>query len=149
MEGMLTRSGVSYRKTRRAERVSGFNQAPGFVNPDEFSSQVVIEPQITGDDGTARDKMTHVQHLVELNQNGIPRRARSRFEVIACIGGCGFKVRRENMKKLLLATRGKVFALENRNWQVECSRVRAFMTRCYASWPLGYERPISSRASRG
>lgn len=36
-----------------------------------------------------------------------------RFEVIACIAGRGFGIRREDMKKLLLATRGKVFTLKN------------------------------------
>lgn len=52
-----------------------------------------------------------------------------RFEVIACIAGRGFKVRREDMKKLLLSTRGKVFTLENLNRLVECSRLREFKTR--------------------
>jgi len=32
------------------------------------------------------------------------------------------------MKKLLLATRGKVFALENLNRLVECTRLREFVT---------------------
>ena len=36
-----------------------------------------------------------------------------KFEVVACIAGRGFRVRREDMKKLLLATRGKVFTLAN------------------------------------
>jgi hypothetical protein len=52
-----------------------------------------------------------------------------RFEVIACIAGRGFKVRREDMKKLLLATRGKVFTLENLNRLVDCSPLRQFKTR--------------------
>jgi hypothetical protein len=40
-----------------------------------------------------------------------------RFEVIACISGRGFGVRREDMKKLLLATRGKVFTFKTLdNW---------------------------------
>jgi hypothetical protein len=128
IEGVLTRAGVSYRKTKRAERVSGFDQAPDFIVPDEFSPQVVIEAKITEDDGTARDKVTRVQHLASLSQKGLSKRAQPRFEVIACIGGRGFKQRREDMKKLLLATRGKVFTIENLKKLVDCSRLREFMT---------------------
>ena len=64
IEGTMTRAGVSFRKTKRAERVSGFDQAPDFINPDEFSPQIIIEAKVTEDDGTARDKITRVQHLV-------------------------------------------------------------------------------------
>ena len=129
IEAVLTRSGVSCRKTKRAERVRGFDQAPDFIVPDEFNPQVVIEAKITEDDGTARDKVTRVQHLAALSQKGVAKKARPRFEVIACIGGRGFKVRREDMKKLLLATHGKVFAVEHLNRLVECTRLREFVTR--------------------
>lgn len=129
IEGVLSRSGVSYRKTKRAERVTGFDQAPDFIIPDEFNPQVVIEAKVTEDDGTARDKITRVQHLGTLSLNGIEPGAPPRFEVIACIAGRGFKVRREDMKKLLLATRGKVFAVENLNRLLECTRLNEFVTR--------------------
>jgi hypothetical protein len=65
---------------------------------------------VTEDDGTARDKITRVQHLAELSRQGQVRGKR-RFQVIACIAGRGFGVRREDMKKLILATEGKVFSL--------------------------------------
>ena len=42
--------------------------------------------------------------------------------------GHGFGAHREDMKKLLLATRGKVFTLQNMNRLVECTRVRDFKT---------------------
>jgi len=110
IEDVLTKAGISYRKTKRAERVPGFDQAPDFIIPSEFNPQVVIEAKPTEDDGTARDKVTRVQHLGELSlarqASGLPR-----FEVIACIGGRGFSVRRADMKKLLNATRVKVFTL--------------------------------------
>jgi len=128
IEGVLSRCGVSFRKTKRAERVSGFDQAPDFVVPDEFSPKVVIEAKITEDDGTARDNVTRVQHLAALSQKGVAKRARPRFEVIACIGGRGFKVRREDMKKLLLATRGKVFTVQNLNRLIECTQLHTFVT---------------------
>ncbi len=82
---MLARSGVSFRKTKRAERVRGFDQAPDFIVPDEFSPKVVIEAKITEDDRTARDKVTRVQHVAALSQKGVARKASPRFEVIACI----------------------------------------------------------------
>ena len=80
--------------------------------PNEFNPKVVIEAKLTEDDGTARDKVTRVQHLGALSLEGQPP-GRPRFEVVACIAGRGFGVRREDMKKLLLATRGKVFTLRN------------------------------------
>ncbi len=129
IEGVLSRAGVSYRKTKRAERVGGFDQAPDFIVPDEFSPQVVIEAKITEDDGTARDKVTRVQHLASLSQGKRSARALPRFEVVACIGGRGFKERREDMKKLLMATQGKVFTLANLNRLVECTRLQDFVTR--------------------
>jgi hypothetical protein len=129
IEGVLTRAGISFRKTKRAERVNGFDQTPDFIVPDEFSPQVVIEAKVTEDDGTARDKVTRVQHLGALATQGIGKRGKPRFEVIACIAGRGFKVRREDMKKLLLSTRGKVFTLQNLDRLVECSRLAEFRTR--------------------
>jgi hypothetical protein len=129
IEKVLTDGGISFRKTKRAERLTGFDQAPDFVIPDEFNPQIVIEAKLTEDDGTARDKITRVQHLGSLSMQGRHRNEPPRFEVIACIAGRGFKVRREDMKKLLLATRGKVFTLENLNRLVECSRLSEFRTK--------------------
>ena len=51
------------------------------------------------------------------------------FEVIACIAGRGFGVRREDMKKLLLATRGKVFTLQTLDRLVAHTRLGEFRTR--------------------
>jgi hypothetical protein len=61
IEDVLSKAGISYRKTKRAERIPGFDQAPDFIVPDEFNPQVVIEAKITEDDGTARDKVTRIQ----------------------------------------------------------------------------------------
>ena len=74
VEGMLTRACVSYRKTKRAQRVVGFDQAPDFIIPDEFSPQVVIEAKINEDDGTTRDKVTRVQHLATLSEKDLTAR---------------------------------------------------------------------------
>ena len=108
IEDILAKAGVSFRKTKRAEKIPGFDQAPDFILPSEFNPQIVIEAKITEDDGTARDKVTRIQHLAELSEQR-ERCGESGFTVIACIGGRGFGVRREDMKKLLLATKAKVF----------------------------------------
>jgi hypothetical protein len=129
IEAQLAAPGISFRKTKRAERVSGFDQAPDFIVPDEFNPEIIIEAKITEDDGTARDKVTRVQHLGTLSMQGRSPNGAPRFEVIACIAGRGFGVRREDMKKLLLATRGKVFTLQNLPRLVECTRLKDFRTR--------------------
>jgi len=128
IEQAMTDSGISYRKTKRAERIVGFDQAPDFIVPDEFSPKVVIEAKISEDDGTARDKVTRVQHLGALSREGVPA-GEYRFEVIACIGGRGFGVRKADMHKLLLATRGKVFTPATLDRLIENTRLRDFVTR--------------------
>ncbi|RME62234.1 MAG: hypothetical protein D6790_06680 [Caldilineae bacterium] len=125
IEQVLSQAGISFRKTKRAERVEGFDQAPDFIVPSEFNPQVIIEAKITEDDGTARDKVTRIQHLAALSLVG--RTADNpKYEVIACIGGRGFGVRREDMVKLLRATRGKVFTAKTLDRLVECTRLREF-----------------------
>jgi hypothetical protein len=128
IEDVLTSAGVSYRKTKRAERIEGFDQSPDFIIPSEFNPEVVIESKITEDDGTARDKVTRIQHLGELSVTGQPGGGQ-RFEVIACIGGRGFGVRREDMKKMLIATRGKVFTADTLSKMVEHTRLKEFASK--------------------
>ena len=128
IEDVLSKAGISYRKTKRAERIPGFDQTPDFIIPSEFNPQIIIEAKITEDDGTARDKATRIQHLGEMSMAGQPLDT-PRYEVIACIAGRGFGVRREDMKKILLATRGKVFTLQNLNQLVACTRLREFKTK--------------------
>jgi len=128
IEEALVRARVSFRKTKRAQKIAGFDQAPDFIVPDEFNPQVVIEAKITEDDGTARDKVTRIQHLCEISsQRGSS--GGTRFEVVACTGGRGFGVRREDMRKLLLATHGKVFTLNTLDRLVDCTRLSEFQTR--------------------
>ncbi len=128
IEDVLSHAGVSFRKTKRAERIQGFDQAPDFIIPSEFNPQIIIEAKITEDDGTARDKVTRIQHLGELS---LQDRTKStpKYEVIACIGGRGFGVRREDMKKMILATRGKVFTLKTPDRLIEHTRLKEFRTK--------------------
>jgi hypothetical protein len=128
IEKMLDKAGISFRKTKRAERLEGFDQAPDFIVPSEFNPVVVIEAKISEDDGTARDKITRVQHLAELSLRGAPS-GQPRFEVVAVISGRGFGVRKEDMKKLLLATRGKVFTPHLLDKLVQNTRLKEFATK--------------------
>ncbi len=123
IERILGAAGIHPRKTKRAEKIAGFDQAPDFIVPDEFNPQIVIEAKLTEDDGTARDKVTRVQHLASLS---VADRTEDppKFEVVACIAGRGFGVRREDMRKLLLATRGKVFTLRTMDSLVAHTRLR-------------------------
>ena len=88
----------------------------------------MLEAKLTEDDGTARDKVTRVQHLGTLSMAGRPA-DQPRFEVVVCIAGRGFGERREDMKKLLLATRGKVFTPQNLHQLVEHTRLEGFRSR--------------------
>jgi hypothetical protein len=128
VEEQLRQAGISFRKTARAERVEGFDQAPDFIVPDEWNPQVVIEAKITEDDGTARDKVTRIQHLAEISRR---RRLRDQpgFQVIACIDGRGFGVRRSDMHKLLGATQGKVFTLKTLDRLIESTALAAFKSK--------------------
>lgn len=128
IEDVLVMAGISFRKTKRAERIEGFDQVPDFIIPSEFNPQVIIEAKITEDDGTARDKVTRIRHLCELSLAGRPADS-PKYEVITCIGGRGFAVRREDMKRLIFSTRGKVFTLKTLDQMVEHTRLKDFRTK--------------------
>lgn len=128
IEEVMSNSGISFRKTKRAEKIAGFDQTPDFIIPSEFNPQIIIEAKITEDDGTARDKVTRIQHLGELSMSGQPK-DNPKYEVIACIGGRGFGVRREDMKKMIIATRGKVFTLKTLNQMIEHTELKRFCSR--------------------
>lgn len=128
IEATLHAAGISFRKTRRAEKIEGFDQAPDFIVPSEFNPQVVIEAKISEDDGTARDKVTRVQHLHTISRRGVDGQG-VKFQVVACIAGRGFKVRREDMKKLLMATGGKVFTINTISNLVDCTDLARFRTK--------------------
>jgi hypothetical protein len=129
IEERLTKAGISFRKTKRAEKIVGFDQAPDFIVPSEFNPKVVIEAKIIADDGTARDKVTRVQHLESISRFGIPSGDLPKFQVIACIAGRGFAVRIEDMRKLIEATRGKVFTPKTLDHLIVCSELSDYATR--------------------
>jgi hypothetical protein len=115
---------AGFRETKRAERIPGFDQAPDFITPDEFMPVALIEAKLTEDGGTARDKVARVQRLSTLrDEQG------KDYDVIACIAGRGFKVRREDMRRLLQATDGKVFTLATMHLLIENTRIREYRVR--------------------
>lgn len=116
----LSKWSVPFHHTGQAERIPGFDQAPDFLVPNADDPKVVIEAKLTQDDGTARDKVTRVQHLDRLSEGG------KKFQVVACIDGRGFRIRREDMRKLLFATRGKVFTMDTMMHLVEWTGLQAF-----------------------
>lgn len=124
IKDVLTAARVSFRETARAERIPGFDQAPDFMVPDEFNPAALIEAKLTEDDGTARDKVARVQRLRTLRDE-----SGKNYDVIACIAGRGFKVRREDMRRMLQATDGKVFTLETMPMLVDATRIREYRTR--------------------
>lgn len=128
IEEQLARRRITFRKTRRAERVVGFEQAPDFFVPTEFSPEVIIEAKITGDDGTARDKISRILRLAAMRDER-ERDGRPAFEVVACVDGRGFGVRRQDMRDMLKATRGKVFTLASLDRLVENTRLKYYLPR--------------------
>jgi hypothetical protein len=128
IEERLASARITFRKTKRAERVPGFEQAPDFFVPTELAPAAIIEAKITGDDGTARDKVSRVLNLATMRDNR-ERAGQTAFELIACVDGRGFRVRREDTRKILLATRGKVFTLATLDRLIEHTRLREFVPR--------------------
>jgi hypothetical protein len=127
VEDQLRDAGITYRKTKRAERIPGFGQAPDFCIPDEINPVVVIEAKITSDDGTARDKVARIKEL-ETQRNDHVASGRSKYEVVACIDGRGFRERREDMRQLLLRLDGKVFTAASLNNLIHYTRISEFVT---------------------
>lgn len=126
IEDLLSAARVPFRKTKRAERVPGFDQAPDFFTPDEVDPTVIIEAKITGDDGTARDKVSRILRLAAMRDER-ERAGKKAFEVVACIDGRGFGVRREDMGQMITATRGKVFTANSLKDLIEHTRLSEFL----------------------
>lgn len=128
VESRLINAGVTYRKTKRAERIPGFGQAPDFCVPDEINPAVVIEAKITSDDGTARDKVARIKVLAEQRDARVTK-GKPPYEVVACIDGRGFRERREDMRQMLTRLNGKVFTTATLDQLIPCTGINRFATR--------------------
>ncbi len=128
IEDQLSSAGITFRKTKRAERLAGFDQAPDFIIPDEFNPKVIIEAKLTEDDGTARDKATRVIRLCHMSEQRA-REGKEAYEVIACLAGRGFGVRREDMRQMIYHTKGKIFTPRTLDRLVDCTALINFKTK--------------------
>jgi hypothetical protein len=115
IEGQLVSAGVTFRKTGRAERIIGFDQAPDFIIPDEFNPAVV-------------DKATRIIRLCQMSDQ-CAREGKSSYQVVACLAGRGFSVRREDMRQMIYHTKGKVFTPKTLDQLVDCSALCSFRTK--------------------
>ena len=125
IEAQLAGRNITHRRTGRAERVEGFEQAPDFFVPTEFAPAVIIEAKLTNDDGTARDKVARLLRLAQMRDER-ERSGSPSFEVVACVDGRGFGVRRQDMRDLIVATRGKVFTFATLDRLVDATRLQEF-----------------------
>jgi hypothetical protein len=127
-EDQMAAMNITFHKTKRAEKIPNLDQAPDFIVPDAYAQSVLIEAKIAEDDGTARDKVNRITHLAEI-RDARKRNGEKSFELIACIDGRGFGVRRADMKKILIATEGKVFTLKTVDKMVEFTSLRDFVPK--------------------
>ena len=123
IEDHLSSTQVPYHRSRRGESIHGWEQNPDFFCPDPVSPLGVIEAKMTNDDGTARDKVARVLRLAAIRDK-LEAAHQPGFDVIACIAGRGFAVRKADMKDLLIATRGKVFTFSQIDRLAECTSLR-------------------------
>jgi hypothetical protein len=126
IEQRLRRARISFRRTGQAERIPGFEQAPDFFVPTEYAPAVIIEAKITGDDGTARDKVARIHRLATMRDQKI-RAGEPEFQIVACIDGRGFGVRRQDMRDMLGWTRGKVFTLSTLDRLIQHTRLKEYV----------------------
>lgn len=127
IENLLVKAGIPFRKTKRAERVADFEQAPDFFIPDEIAPRIIIEAKVTGDDGTTRDKVARILRLAYM-RDAREAEGKPSYELIACIDGRGFTVRRQDMRDLMKATRGKIFTLNTLSDLIPHTGLAAYAT---------------------
>ena len=72
----------------------GYEQSLDFFIQYEYSSAIIVEAKITEDGGTARDKVARIERLVRIWDES-RLHGKSDFQVVACIDGSGFGVRRQ------------------------------------------------------
>ena len=123
IEDHLSSAEVPFHRSSRGESISDWEQNPDFFCPDPVSPLAVIEAKMTNDDGTARDKVARVLRLAAMRDRREDAHQPG-FDVVACIAGRGFAVRKADMRDLLIATRGKVFTFSQIERLAECTALR-------------------------
>ena len=111
VQELLTEHQIDGRATRYREAVPGFKQAPDFLVPsDPDLTEVIIEAKLTEDDGTARDKAARLQSLRGYEDERPD--AERRRQIITVIDGRGFSHRPRDLQRILEASDGHVYTLE-------------------------------------
>jgi hypothetical protein len=110
VQELLTEHDIDGRATRYREKVPGFKQAPDFLIPsDPKVTEIIIEAKLTEDDGTARDKAARVQALRSYENK---RRKDKRRQIVTVIDGRGFSHRPPDLQRILEASGGQVYTLD-------------------------------------
>jgi hypothetical protein len=110
VEKLLNEHHIDGRATRCREVVPGFKQAPDFLIPsDPKLTEVIIEAKLTEDDGTARDKAARLQALRGYEDG---RRKGRRRQIVTVIDGRGFSHRTRDLQRILEASDGQVYTLD-------------------------------------
>jgi hypothetical protein len=112
---LLDTYGIDGAMARAREKVPGFEQAPDCRIPSK-KPKVIIEAKLTEDDGTARDKIARVQTL-RAYENAKPKG--KRCQIVAVVDGRGFGLRMPDLLRLLEATDGLVYTLDELHLLVE------------------------------
>lgn len=115
-----------FRDTNNRDTIEGFPQKPDFIVPSIEDAEIIIEAKIAKDDGTARDKVARIERLARshgvLRSDGLPK-----LELIACVDGRGFGVRRNDIKALIHMTEGKLFTTADLDQLIQHTQLRKFV----------------------
>ena len=127
-ERVLTDSRIRFQKRRDARRAANSNSGLVFWVPDKNTPSAVIYVSVAENGATAMATIDRVQRFANRSCRG-DEDGEYEFEVVACIAGRGFGLDREGMKRLLLATRGKIFTLSTIDRLIECTRLKEFIAK--------------------
>ena len=121
IQRLLDDYGIDGAMARARESVHGFEQAPDCRVPS-VNPRVIIEAKLTEDDGTARDKVARVQTLRALEDR---KPVGERCQIVAVVDGRGFGHRMADLRRLMEATDGHVYTLDELHLLVKSGGVLA------------------------
>jgi len=72
------------------------------------------------------DKVTRIQHLREMSNQ-----SEEKYEVVACVDGrgfSGFSIRRDDVRKMIEATQGKLFSRKTLKGLINHTKIAEYIT---------------------
>ena len=100
----------------------------GFLEYSAFASGYeALKGATSGFKQFSPSKATRINHLCEMSAERV-RNRKPPYQVVACLAGRGFGVRREDMRKMIANTRGKVFTPKTLDRLVDCTDLIRFRT---------------------